>query len=61
MAGWISSEQQQRDHRGQRNICAACGRDGTRQDPLGLDNKGFRVHASHFTDPRSGLYGQQQQ
>lgn len=60
MAGWISSGQQTRDHNGQRNICAACGHNGTGSDPLVNDNRGYRVHRSHTTNPRSGLYGQQQ-
>jgi hypothetical protein len=58
--GWISARQQERDHQGQRNICAACGHDGTTPDPLTVTDDGMRVHTSHTTDPRSGLYGHQQ-
>jgi hypothetical protein len=58
---WISAQQQQRDHAGLRHICAADGRPGTDADPLDLDDVGFRVHRSHFSDPNSGLYGHQQQ
>lgn len=54
--GWISSRQQARDHNGQRNMCSACGHDGTTRDPLVLDEDGFRIHRSHATDPRSGYY-----
>jgi hypothetical protein len=57
--GWINSRQFERDHNGQRNICAACGHDGTNADPLVLDD-GYRVHTSHTTDVNSGLYGRQQ-
>lgn len=60
MAGWIHSRQQQRDHNGQRNICAACGHTGTGTDPLVLDDTGMRVHQQHTEDPTSGLYGHQQ-
>jgi hypothetical protein len=58
--GWISKSQQDRDHSGLRNACAACGHDGTKQRPLGLSNTGSRIHTEHFTNPASGLYGQQQ-
>lgn len=58
--GWISKSQQERDHNGQRNRCAACGHEGKRTDPLTKDDSGSRVHTSHTTDPRSGLYGRQQ-
>lgn len=54
--GWISPGQQRRDHNGKRNICAACGHDGTTKDPLIKAMDGFRVHRSHTTDPRSGYY-----
>ncbi|WP_458089447.1 hypothetical protein [Streptomyces malaysiensis] len=54
---WINSRQQTRDHAGQRNICAACGHDGTSRDPLINNTDGFRVHRSHTTDQRHGLYG----
>lgn len=55
MTRWISPQQQQRDHAGKRDICAACGHHGSTSDPLDLDEYGFRVHARHFTEPRSGL------
>jgi hypothetical protein len=58
--GWISGDQQKRDHRGLRNVCAADGRDGTAADPLGLSDTGSRIHKRHFTDPKSGLFGRQQ-
>jgi hypothetical protein len=58
--GWINRTQQQRDHNGQRNICAADGQPGTKDDPLVKTNDGFRVHLSDTTDPHSGYYGQQQ-
>lgn len=60
MPGYINAAQQRRDHNGQRNTCAACGHDGTPNDPLVKTLDGFRAHRSHTTDPRSGLYGQQQ-
>lgn len=58
--GWINNAQFERDHNGQRNICAADGRDGTEADPLVLDDEGYRVHRSHLEDVSSGLYGRQQ-
>lgn len=58
---FVNVRQQERDHSGLRDICAADGREGTREDPLDLDTDGMRVHTSHFTDPDSGLYGAQQQ
>ncbi|MFF0698353.1 hypothetical protein ACFYU4_37685 [Streptomyces tendae] len=60
MAGWINSTQQQRDHNGQRNVCAADGRPGTDADPLVKTTDGWRVHLSDTTDPANGFYGQQQ-
>lgn len=57
---WINSKQQQRDHNGQRNTCAACGHPGTGADPLVLSADGWRVHRSDTTDPRSGFYRQAQ-
>ena len=57
---FIHVRQHQRDHQGQRNTCSACGHDGTSRDPLVLTNDGFRVHQSHTTDPRDGLYGKEQ-
>lgn len=57
---WINVAQQRRDHNGQRDICAACGHDGTGRDPLVLADDGFRVHRSHTTDPRSGYRGRSQ-
>lgn len=55
---WISTAQQRRDHNGQRDICAGCGGPATANDPLDLDENGYRVHARHLTDPRSGLQPQ---
>lgn len=54
--GWISKEQQKRDHSGLRNVCAADGRKGTKQDPLGLSGEGYRIHKRHFEDPKDGFY-----
>lgn len=60
---WISKGQQERDHAGQREICAACGHPKTTTDPLVLTKAdgsypgGNRVHRSHTTDPADGLYG----
>lgn len=58
--GWISKAQQKRDHSGLRNVCAACGRDGSAGNPLELDNSGFRIHKSHLDAPKSGLFGHRQ-
>lgn len=44
---WISNRQQERDHRGLRNACAMCGKDGHGGDPLVISVDGFRVHRSH--------------
>lgn len=60
MCRWISEQQQKSDHRGGRNICAACGHPGTKTNPLDLDDEGFRVHANHLDNPKSGLYGHRQ-
>lgn len=57
---WISQKQQQRDHTGLRETCAACGHDATPQDPLAVSDTGSRVHARHLTDPDSGLHGAHQ-
>jgi len=57
---WISKEQQKRDHRGLRDVCAADGRKGSDKDPLGLADTGSRVHKRHFKDPADGFYGCQQ-
>ncbi|RJQ70579.1 hypothetical protein D5S17_29050 [Pseudonocardiaceae bacterium YIM PH 21723] len=54
---WISRGQQQRDHRGQRNKCAACGNDGTTARPLTISRDGMRIHLQHYHEPRSGYYG----
>ncbi|MBO3751505.1 hypothetical protein J5X84_35995 [Streptosporangiaceae bacterium NEAU-GS5] len=59
--GWINPSQQARDHAGKRNLCAADGKPGTKTDPLGKTEDGWRIHESHFTDPGDGFYGQQQQ
>ncbi|CAL9326654.1 hypothetical protein [Streptomyces sp. SudanB91_2054] len=61
MAGWINRAQQQRDHNGQRNICAADGHPGTADDPLVKTADGWRVHLSDTTDPSNGFYGQRQE
>jgi hypothetical protein len=60
MAGFINAAQQRRDHNGQRDICAACGHNGTSRDPLVKATDGYRVHRSHTTDPRNGYYRQEQ-
>ncbi|MER6350623.1 hypothetical protein ABT186_01905 [Streptomyces sp. NPDC001634] len=37
--------------------CRACGHPITREDPaVYLKDRGVRVHKSHTTDPKSGLY-----
>jgi hypothetical protein len=61
VAGYINTTQQARDHKGQRNTCAACGHPGTASDPLVLATDGYRVHLSDTTNPRSGYYGQKQE
>lgn len=58
--GWISRQQQERDHNGLRNVCCTCGHDARPDDPLVLTDTGMRVHHSDTTDPDSGLYGRQQ-
>lgn len=58
--GWISGAQFERDRNGLRDTCAACGREATDADPLGLADDGFRVHGSHFDDPADGYFGGQQ-
>ncbi len=58
--GWISDEQQKRDHRGLRDVCAADGRKASGSDPLGLTDSGTRVHKRHFKDPKSGFFGGEQ-
>jgi hypothetical protein len=57
---WISKSQQERDHQGLRNVCAADGRDGTQADPLGLTDTGSRIHDRHFNDPGNGWFGRRQ-
>jgi hypothetical protein len=57
---WISKQQQERDHRGLRDVCAADGRKGSKDDPLGITDTGSRVHKRHFTEPKSGLRGHEQ-
>jgi hypothetical protein len=54
--GWISATQFERDHNGQRNICAACGHNGSKANPLVVDEDGSRIHTSHTTDQNSGYY-----
>lgn len=58
--GWITKDQQKRDHDGLRNACGTCGHDGTPADPLTLSDEGTRQHQSHFTDPNSGWFGHRQ-
>ena len=58
--GWISKGQQERDHRGLRDVCAADGRPGSKSDPLGLTDTGSRIHKRHFTTPDNGWYGREQ-
>ena len=58
--GWISKSQQERDHKGLRNICAACGHAPTALNKLVKTTTGSRVHKSHITDPNSGFYGKGQ-
>lgn len=39
--------------------CRACGHPTTPQDPpVYLKDRNVRVHKSHVTDPKSGLYGE---
>ena len=55
----VSPAQRERDRNGLRNVCAACGIDGTAIDPLVVDvGEGMRVCHSHFDDPGTGYYGQ---
>ncbi|TMR22088.1 hypothetical protein ETD86_13040 [Nonomuraea turkmeniaca] len=67
--GWISRDQQERDHAGLRHVCGACGHEERPDDPLVLsdgdpsnpwDAAGGRIHRSHTTDPSSGFYGRAQ-
>lgn len=58
--GWISKEQQKRDHRGLRDVCAADGRKASDKDPLGVSDDGFRIHKRHFKDPKTGFFGREQ-
>lgn len=38
--------------------CRACGHPTTREDPpVRLKDGAVRVHKSHTTDPKSGLFG----
>jgi hypothetical protein len=53
----LNPQQQERDQRGQREVCAACGRDGAERDPLVIAADGYRVHVSHVIDPADGYYG----
>lgn len=48
--GWISLQQLERDHRGLRNSCAACGHEGTTKNPLEVNEDGYRVHSKAFHD-----------
>jgi len=58
--GWISKAQQERDHNGLRDTCAADGRKGTKADPLVKSDDGFRIHGSHTEDPKSGYFCKRQ-
>ncbi len=58
--GWISKGQQERDHSGLRDVCAADGHPATKDNPLGKSSDGWRVHRSHFADPKDGFYGDEQ-
>lgn len=58
--GWIDGRQLDRDHRGLRNVCGACGHEGTTKNPLVVADDGMRIHRSHTEDPRSGYYLAQQ-
>jgi alpha-D-ribose 1-methylphosphonate 5-phosphate C-P lyase len=58
--GWISGKQQERDHKGLRDNCSACGHKGSGRDRLVKDDHGSRVHESHTTDRGSGLFGRRQ-
>lgn len=40
----LTDAQRERDRSGLGNACAACGRQGTEDDPLLIDEDGFRVH-----------------
>lgn len=55
----LNDSQRERDQDPRlRNACAACGHDGTSEDPLVVTTDGSRVHRSHTTNPDSGFYGQ---
>jgi hypothetical protein len=60
-AKWVNDTQFERDHKGYRNTCSACGHDGTEADPLVVDVEGWRICRSHTEDPNSGMYGTAQQ
>ncbi|PRX92019.1 hypothetical protein [Allonocardiopsis opalescens] len=57
---WISQQQQDRDHRGLRHVCSACGHEESPKNPLVVTADGWRVHRSHTTDPTDGFYGKTQ-
>ncbi len=57
--GWLNPAQFERDHNGQRNYCAADGHEGTERNPLVLDDGGYRVHVSHFSEPDTQFRRQQ--
>ena len=56
----VNANQRERDRIGLGNLCAACGSAESRKNPLTLDFDGYRICASHITDPNSGLYGRGQ-
>lgn len=55
----VNADQRERDRVGLGHLCAACGTGETRKNPLALTQDGYRVCASHLTDPNSGLYDHQ--
>lgn len=57
---WISKDQQERDHRGLRNVCATDGRDASAKDPLSVSDTGSRLHKRHFSDKDNGWFGREQ-
>jgi hypothetical protein len=47
----VNAAQRRRDRDGLSNVCAACGHDGTRKNPLTLSDDGYRICTSHVLDP----------
>jgi hypothetical protein len=52
----VNANQRERDRIGLGNLCAACGNAEGRKNPFALSDDGYRICASHLTDPSSGLY-----